>query len=239
MDNTIRVLSTLAMKGAVGSLAGKYEADNALRIDADFAPTLALLDRVRGGEIADVLILTREGIADLVSSGSVVGQSCIEIARSYVGLAVRAGAAHPDIATDEALRRTLLAARSVAYSRLGASGIFFAQLIVKMGIASEINARAAIVPQGFTAERLVSGEADLAVQQVSELKQVAGTEIVGTIPLHLQEAAVFSAGRMVASRKAEASQRLLQFLASPDVAAALRESGLEPVACDDPQPENR
>jgi molybdate transport system substrate-binding protein len=229
MDNTIRVLSTLAMKGAIGSLAGKYEADSALRIDADFAPTLALLDRVRGGEIADVLILTREGIADLAASGSVIGQSCIEIARSYVGLAVSAGAVHPDIATDETLRRTLLAARSVAYSRLGASGIFFAQLIAKMGIASEINARATIVPQGFTAERLVSGDADLAVQQVSELKQVAGIEIVGTIPLHLQEAAVFSAGRMAASRKAEASRQFLQFLASPGVAAALRESGLEPI----------
>jgi molybdate transport system substrate-binding protein len=142
---------------------------------------------------------------------------------------VKAGSAHPDIATEKALRATLLGARSIAYSRLGASGIFFAQLIAHLGIASEINARATIVPQGFTAERLVSGEADLAVQQISELKQVSGVEIVGAIPLHLQTPAVFSAGRLAASKKVEQSDSLLKFLASPEAAPALRESGLEPV----------
>ena len=89
----------------------------------------------------------------------------------------------------------------MAYSRIGASGIFFAQLIERMGIAAEINARARIVPSGFTAERLVTGEADLAVQQISELKQVAGVEVVGPIPLQLQTPAVFSAGRLAASRR--------------------------------------
>jgi molybdate transport system substrate-binding protein len=158
----------------------------------------------------------------------VVAESCIDLARSLVGLAVRAGVARPDIATEEALRATLLCARSVAYSRLGASGIFFAQLIAGMGIASEVNARASIVPQGFTAERLLSGEADLAVQQISELKQVAGTDIVGPIPLHLQDPAVFSAGRLWASTRPEQSDRLLKFLASKEVAPALRDSGLEP-----------
>jgi len=97
-----------------------------------------------------------------------------------------------------------------------------------MGIASEVNARATIVPQGFTAERLVSGEADLAVQQISELKQVAGVDIVGPIPLHLQEPAVFSAGRLAASARPDQSDRLLKFLASKEVAPALRNSGLEP-----------
>jgi molybdate transport system substrate-binding protein len=179
MANTIRLLSTLALMGAVRSLAGKYETLTGTRIDADFAPTLGLLGRLRKGETADVLILTQEGLASLAATGSVVAESCIDLARSFVGLAVKAGAARPDIATEEALRATLLGARSVAYSRLGASGIFFAQLIAGMGIASEVNVRATIVPQGFTAERLVSGEADLAVQQISELKQVAGIDIAG------------------------------------------------------------
>ena len=97
------------------------------------------------------------------------------------------------------MRAALLGARSVAYSRIGASGILFAQLIERLGIAAEINARAMIIPQGFTAERLVSGEADLAVQQISELKQVGGIEVVGPIPHELQTPAVFSAGRMAAS----------------------------------------
>ncbi|HWX26069.1 MAG TPA: substrate-binding domain-containing protein, partial [Steroidobacteraceae bacterium] len=199
MENSVRVLSTLALMGAVRSLAGKYEAAAGARIEADFAPTLGLLDRLREGEAADVVILTREGLAGLAANGSVVAESCVELARSFVGLAVRAGAVHPDIATEAALRATLLGARSIAYSGLGASGIFFAQLITQMGIAAEINARATIVPQGFTAERLLSGEADLAVQQISELKQVRGVAIVGPIPLHLQSPAVFSAGRLAAS----------------------------------------
>jgi molybdate transport system substrate-binding protein len=122
----------------------------------------------------------------------------------------------------------LLGARAVAYSRLGASGIFFAQLIERMGIASEINARACIVPQGFTAERLVTGEAELAVQQLSELKQVKAIEVVGPIPLDLQSPAVFSAGRLAASKRLVQSDALLKYLASPEVAPALRESGLEP-----------
>jgi len=214
--------------GAVRSLAGNYEALTGTRIDADFAPTLGLLDRLRKGESADVLILTKEGLAGLAATGSVVAESCIDLARSVVGLAVKVGAARPDIGTEQALRSALLGARSVAYSRLGASGIFFAQLIADMGIASEVNARATIVPQGFTAERLVSGEADLAVQQISELRQVTGIDIVGPIPLHLQEPAVFSAGRLAASTRPEQSDRLLKFLASKEIAPALRNSGLEP-----------
>jgi molybdate transport system substrate-binding protein len=116
----------------------------------------------------------------------------------------------------------------VAYSRIGASGILFAQLIERLGIASDINARAVIIPQGFTAERLVTGEADLAVQQISELKQVEGVEVSGPIPRQLQTPAVFSAGRMATSAKAGPADRWLRFLASPEVAPVLRASGLEP-----------
>src|SRR5437660_1584222 len=173
MADTVRVLSTLALKGAVGRVADRYEASTATRIDADFAPTLALLDRLRSGEHADVVILTREGLGELAREGSVVADCCVDLARSYVGIAVRQGFPHPDIATEAALRASLLGARSVAYSRLGASGIFFSQLIKRMGIAAEVSAKATITPSGFTAERVVTCEADLAVQQISELKQVA------------------------------------------------------------------
>jgi molybdate transport system substrate-binding protein len=228
MDNVVRVLSTLALKGAVSSLAGRFEAKAGTRIDADFAPTLGLLDRLRSGEHADVVILTREGLDALAGEGTVAADSCVDLARSYVGIAVKAGAAHPDIASESALRATLLGARAVAYSRIGASGILFAQLIERLGIASEINARAVIIPSGFTAEKLDSGEADLAVQQISELKQVTDVEVVGAIPHHLQTPAVFSAGRMVASKRAVQADMLLKYLASPEVAPVLRQSGLEP-----------
>jgi molybdate transport system substrate-binding protein len=228
MENIVRVLSTLALQGAVRSLAGRYQTETGVRIDADFAPTLALLERLRDGEVADIVILTKPALDDLAVQGSVVAASCVDLARSFVGIAVKAGAAHPDIATPAALRASLLGARAIAYSRLGASGIFFAELIGQMGIASEINARAIVIPQGFTAERLLTGEADLAIQQISELKQVAGIEVVGPIPHDLQMPAVFSAGRLKASTRTAQFDALLKFLASPEVAPALRESGLDP-----------
>lgn len=228
MENVVRVLSTLALRGAVRDLSGQYETAGGARIDADFAPTLGILDRLREGDAADVVILTREGLDELVRLGVVVAKTCVDLARSFVGIAVRAGATHPDIATPSALRATLLGARAVAYSRIGASGILFAHLIERMGIASEINARARIIPSGFTAELLVNGEADLAVQQLSELKQVAGTEIVGPIPRELQTPAVFSAGRLAASGRVAQSDALLKYLVSAEVAHVLRASGLEP-----------
>jgi molybdate transport system substrate-binding protein len=228
MENVVRLLSTLALMGAVRHLAGRFETEAGIRIDADFAPTIGLLERLRKGEGTDVVILTREALADLAAKGTVAADSCTDLARSFVGIAVRAGAAHPDISTEAKLRTTLLGARGVAYSRIGASGIFFASLIEQMGIAAEINARANITA-GFTAERLVDGTADVAIQQLSELKQVAGVEVVGPLPLHLQNnPAVFSAGRLAASPRARQSAALLKFLASPDVAPALRDSGLEP-----------
>jgi molybdate transport system substrate-binding protein len=228
MENVVRVLSTLALKGAVGHLAGRFEADTQLRIDADFAPTIGLLERLRGGEGADVLILTKEALEDLAAKGTVVPESCADLARSYVGIAVKAGAPHPDISTEAALGTALLGARRVAYSRIGASGIFFAQLIEQMGIAAEINARA-MITAGFIAEKLVSDEADIAIQQLSELKLVPGIELVGPLPLHLQSSpAVFSAGRLAASQRAKQSDVLLKYLASSEVAPVLRESGLEP-----------
>ena len=227
MDNVLRLLSTLALKSAVERLAGQYQAATGVRLDADFAPTVGLLKRLREGEKADVLILTREGLEELVADGAVVAASQVDLARSWVGIAVTRGASHPDISTEAALRATLLGARSVAYSKIGASGIYFAELIRRMGIASEINAKATITA-GFTAERLIAGEADLAVQQISELKQVAGIEVVGPIPHELQAAAVFTAGRMASSRKSAEADALLKYLASPEVAPVLREAGLEP-----------
>ncbi len=227
MENAVHVLSTLALKGAMTSLATAFKARSGVDISADFAPTLNVLDRLKNGDSADVVILTREGIAGLVSQGAVVRETAVDLVRSWVGVAVKAGQPHPDISTEEGFRAALLAARSVAYSRLGASGIYFAQLIAKLGIADEVNARATIVPIGLTAERLITGEADLAIQQISELKQVKGTEIVGPVPLALQTPAVFSAGRLsIASRVGEADS-LLRFLAAPEAVPALQESGLE------------
>ncbi|RXH14681.1 substrate-binding domain-containing protein [Bradyrhizobium guangzhouense] len=227
MDH-VRMLSTLGLMGAMRSLSAAFETATGIHVDADFAPTLALLKRLRAGEAADLVILTREGLNEVIGEGRVIADGAADLARSYVGLAVRGGQPHPDISSEAELRKALLAARSVAYSRLGASGVYFAQLIERMGIATEINAKATIVEQGFTAERLVSGEADLAVQQISELKQIGGIEVIGPVPHELQTPAVFSAGRMTNAKQPEAADRLLRYLASPEVVPVLRQSGLEP-----------
>src|SRR5438034_7458137 len=110
MSDTVRVLSTLALKGAVRGLAGRYQTAGGARINADFAPTLALLGRLRAGEAADVVILTREGLDEVAREGRVAADSCVDLARSWVGVAVKAGEAHPDIRTEAALRAALLGA---------------------------------------------------------------------------------------------------------------------------------
>jgi len=224
----LRVLSTLAVKGAFTELAARFQAAGGVRIEADFAPTLALLDRLRRGEAADVVILTREGLSEMLGEHRVAAASYVDIAKSWVGIAVKAGRMHPDISSDAALRATLTNARAVAYSRIGASGILFAELIARLGIAHIVNAHAVVVPSGLTAERLLTDEADLAVQQISELKQVAGVEIVGPIPREMQVPAVFSAGCMMATDNVVPAEQFLKFLRSSAAISILREAGLEP-----------
>ena len=224
----LRILSTLAVKGAFAELATRFQAAGGARLEADFAPTLALLDRLRRGEAADVVILTREGLSEMLTEYRVAAASYVDIAKSWVGIAVKAGRAHPDISTEAALRTALVGARAVAYSRIGASGILFAELIARLGIAHIVDAHAVVIASGLTAERLLTDEADLAVQQISELRQVAGIEVVGEIPRELQVPAVFSAGCMLATDKVVPAEQFLTFLRSPEAAAVLREAGLEP-----------
>ena len=231
--DTVRVLSTLAVKGAFAELAIRFEAASGVRIDADFSPTVALLERLRGGEAADVVILTREGLDEMAGERRVAAASCVDLARSYVGIAVKAGRAHPDISSEAALRTTLLRARAVAYSRIGASGILFARLIEQLGIAPEINAKAIIIPSGFTAELAARGEVELAVQQVSELMVVAGVDVVGPLPAPLQNPAMFSAGVFADSAAPEGAAGFVQFLTSAAAAQALQAAGLEPVPTQD------
>ena len=222
----IRILSTLAVMGAMRELAAVYEAETGTKVEADFAPTVALLEKLRAGAAGDIAILTAQGIDGMIAEGRMLPGSRTDIALSFVGIAVRAGMPKPDISTVEAFRATILNARSVAYSRIGASGIFFAGLLDRLGIAEAVNAKALIVATGFTAERLVSGEADLAVQQISELLVVPGIEVVGPLPPGIQTVATFSGGVMTASQQPDRARDLLRFLSAPEVAPVLERSGL-------------
>ncbi len=228
MPATLRLLSTLAVMGGMRDLCAAWEADGGMAVESDFSPTVALLERLRGGEVADIAILTAQGIDDLIGEGVMRPNSRTDIARSFVGIAVKAGAPKPEIHTVDAFKAALLAARSVCYSRIGASGIYFAGLIERLGIAEAVNARATVASTGFTAERLVSGEADLAVQQISELMVVPGIEVIGGLPNEVQTVAVFSAGLLTASPQAEAAAMFARFLASAEAVPVLRRTGLEP-----------
>jgi molybdate transport system substrate-binding protein len=225
----LKVFSTLAVQGAMPALAAGYERQAGSVLSIEFAPTNALMARIDAGERADVAILTREGADQLAKRGVLRGDSVVDMARSFVGIAVRTGAPRPDIGSPQALKTALLGAKSVAYSRIGASGIFFARLIEQLGIAQEVNAKATVIPSGFTAELAARGEVELAVQQLSELMVVPGVDVAGPIPIELQEPAMFSAGVFVdAAEPAEAS-RFVQFLASATAAPMLQAAGLEPM----------
>src|SRR5687767_13355574 len=134
----LKVLSTLAVMGAMPDLTTSYERSSGTKITADFAPTNGLLARLRAGETADVAILTSGGIDELTESGVILADSRVDIAVTSVGIAVRAGAPKPDIASADAFKSTLLEAKSIAYSRIGASGVFFAELIKRLGIEKEV-----------------------------------------------------------------------------------------------------
>ncbi|WP_338661808.1 substrate-binding domain-containing protein [Pararoseomonas sp. SCSIO 73927] len=229
---TLRVLSTLAVAGAMRALLPRCEAAAGMEVSIDFSPTQGLLARVRAGERAEAAILTAEGLDALVAEGVLDAGGRVDLVHSHIGLAVRAGAPRSPIGTVEALRAALLDAPSLVYSRSGASGIAFAALIETLGIAAEVNAKARVIPAGFTAEPVARGEAALAVQQVSELLAVPGIEVIGRLPEEVGTVAVFGAAPFsgLPADRAGAAGRLIRFLASGEAAPALVAAGLEPLA---------
>jgi molybdate transport system substrate-binding protein len=224
-----KVLSTLAVQGALPSLATPFEQTTGINIATDFAPTKGLLTRIKGGETGDVAILTREGIDELARLGIVDNRSIVDLVRSLVGIGVKVGSARPDIGSPEALKGALLAAKSIAYSKIGASGVFFAGLIDQLGIADAINAKATIIPSGLTGQLAARGEVELAVQQLSELKLVAGIDVIGPLPAALQTPTIFSAAVFARSARASEARAFLQALTSAEAGAAFTSAGLEPV----------
>jgi molybdate transport system substrate-binding protein len=221
----IRVLSTLGVLGVVRDLLPAAEAAG-FRPEIRFDPTARLVAAIEAGERADIAILTAEGIAAQAAAGVLDGATRVDLCRSSVGVAVRAGAPHPDISTPEAFRAALLAAPTLAYSRAGASGIFFAGLIERLGIAAEVNAKATVIPQGFTAELAARGEVALAIQQISELMAIPGVEIIGPVPEAINTRAVFSAALFLGTDAQAAA--LLRWLAAALTPELLRAGGLEP-----------
>lgn len=224
----IDVLSTLALRGVLIEIADEFRALTGLAFAATYKSTNAVLNLIADGAAADMTIITREAVDRLVRDGIIVDGSTADLAQSAVGVAVRAGAPKPDIGTVAALRRTLLDAQSIAFTRLGASGVHFAQVIERLGIADEVR-RKAHIGDAYIGDVVARGEAELAVQQISELMPVKGIDIVGPLPDEVQKISVFAAGVFRAARNADAARKLISLLVEPRLAPLLIRKGLEPV----------
>ena len=224
---TVDVLSTLALRGVIEDIAADFRARNGLVIAATYKSTNAALSMIADGASADMTILTREAIDRLVREDVIVADSTADIAQSGIGVAVRAGAPKPDIATVAAFRHAMLQAKSIAFSRIGASGIHFAEVIERLGIAAEVRGKAK-VGDSYAGELAARGEAELAVQQLSELVPVQGIDIVGPFPDALQKVTLFSAGIFNAAGNADGARQVIACLTAPDLAPLLIRKGLEP-----------
>jgi molybdate transport system substrate-binding protein len=185
------------------------------------------MDRIKGGETADLAILIGPAIDQLLKQGKAKAGSRADLARVGNGVSVRAGAPKPDIGSVDAFKRALLEAKSVAYSSTGASGIYFEGLIQRLGIADQMKAKLKPVP-GAAGELVAKGEAELAVQQISELVAVPGTELVGPFPPELQDVTVFSAAVFADSKQAAAAQALVKFLSTPAAARVYKAKSMQP-----------
>jgi molybdate transport system substrate-binding protein len=228
----LTVYSTIGVRSAAEELFSRFEKADGHKLNVTWATAPMLVKRIEGGETADVLILSRAGIDVLGKQGKIAPGSQVMLASSGVGIAVKAGAPKPDISTPEALKQTLLKAKSISYSEPaagGASGVYFAKLLERLGIAEAMKPKTKYPPAGgFSAELLLTGEAELAVQQKPELLHVAGTEIVGMLPGDLNLVTAFAAGIMPDSKYAEVGKALIMFLRTPEAQAAFNAKGLEP-----------
>jgi molybdate transport system substrate-binding protein len=226
----VNAFMSIALQGAVEKLLPDYEKQSGQHVIPTYAASAALNQRLRDGATADLLISTSSGIDALIGEGKILAGSAVPIGSSGIGIAVRKGAPRPDISTPEAFKRTLLAAKAISYSNPvngGASGVYFATLLERLGIADQIKPKAKFPPpNGRTASLLVSGDVDLAIQQTPELLAVEGAEVVGQLPGDLQLITTYVAGIPSGAKQVDGARKFVQFLQTPRARAMMKEKGL-------------
>jgi len=224
----IRLLASGALKEAYLELIPAFEKASGHKVVLDWSSTTAIQKRISAGEIHDLVILGDNGTQALTAQGKLVGSTRVVFAKSGISIAVRAGAPKPDISSAEALKRTLLAAKSVGYSE-GASGTYLVGMFQKLDIYDQVKAKASIagnnVPVG---DKVVAGEAEIGFHQLSELIPVKGIDIIGPLPAELQYLTVFSGAIHSAAKEPDAAAALAKFLTAPAVGERLKTHGLDP-----------
>jgi molybdate transport system substrate-binding protein len=230
----VRVMISGGLTAAYNTLVPEFERLTDNKVLTAYGPSMgttvnAIPVRLERGEAADVLIMVGYALGDLVQQGKVVAGSRVDLVKSPIGIAVKAGAPKPDISSAEAVKRLLLAAKSIAYSD-SASGVYVStEMFQRLGITEEMKDKARKIPAEPVAGVVARGEAEIGFQQISELLPVPGVDIVGPLPPDLQKITVFSAGIATVAKEPEAGRALINFLASPTASAAIIKSGMEPI----------
>lgn len=229
MTDAVIMMSGFALQKAIEPvIIPAFEKRTGISVDARWTPTTLVMKAIDEQAECDVVVLADEAIDDLAARGLLLPETRFALADAILGLGVLHGQPKPDISTTEAFRDAILSCRAVAYSKAGASGIYFEKLIDRLGIGEAVRQKAVVIPSGLTAEKLVSGEADLAVQQISELTMVDGVDVVGPFPEDTANVTRFSTAVLRSSRRPEKARQLVAALSSADAMTAYNEAGLPP-----------
>ena len=225
----ITVLASNAVKTALEELGPKFETAGGHKITFSFKAAAELKGDIEKGAAVDVAILTAAAIDDLIKQGKLAAGGKTDVVGSSIGVAIRKGAAKPDISSSEAFKRTLLAAKSIGYVEQGATGGYLQQVFAKLGVAEAVKAKLVLLPSTNPAAKAVgNGEAEIGMTQISEILPYATAELLGPLPAELQQVTVFTAGVGTASKQAAAAGAFIAYLKSPAAASVIKAKGLDP-----------
>jgi molybdate transport system substrate-binding protein len=227
----IKVMHGGAFTQVITAIVLEFEKATGSKVTLTRDTVGALVKRIEDGEAFDLAVLTPEAIDDLIKKGKVVAGSGANLARVGVGVVVKEGAPRPDISTVDAFKKALLAAKSVAYidpQAGGSSGIYVADLLVKLGVADAVKPKTVLIHGGAVAEHIASGEAELGIHQISEILPVKGITLVGPLPREIQNYTTYSAGRGAGAKDIEVVKSLVGFLTDAKAAAILKDKGMDP-----------
>jgi molybdate transport system substrate-binding protein len=225
----VKILTAGAMKEVVLAVVPQFERESGHKAVVVNDTAGGLSRRILGGETFDLAVITPGAIDELIAKGKVTGGR-VNVARVGVGVMVKEGAPRPDIATVEAFKRALLAAKSVAYidpASGGSSGIYIAGLLDKLGIAADVKPKAKLKQGGYVAELIASGEAELGLHQISEIIPVKGVTLVGPLPAEIQNYTTYAAGVSADAKEGDAARALVKLLAGPAADPVLKSRGME------------
>jgi molybdate transport system substrate-binding protein len=229
----IRILTAGAFKQVVVALVPGFEKQTGHKVIVDNGTAGELQKRIEGGEAFDVAVIPPALVDALAAKGHIASGSRVNLASVGVGVVVKEGAAKPDISTVDAFKKTLLAAKTVAYidpKSGGTTGIYFEKLIDQLGIGEAVRAKAKLKNGGYVADLIVSGEAELGVHQISEIVPVKGAVLVGPLPKDIQTTTTYAAGLSVAAKDKDAAQALIKMFASPVAVDLLKSKGMDPAS---------